>query len=82
MCFLTVATAVRYAQVHESASVYHFVVRTDEEGLSRIRGELAEADLRGFEDAKVADGLYRISVRCSKEKTSLLWSILGGRPGR
>lgn len=79
MCLLTLATALRYHQVSESGRVYHFVVRTDEDGLSRIRKGLADADIQGVGEDEVDSGLYRITVRCNKEKLSLLWSIFGGR---
>lgn len=82
MCLLTVATAVRYAQVSEENKVYHFVVRTDEDGLSRIMNSLTVADIRGVEKAEIDDGLYRISVRCSKDKLGVLWPIFGGRSGK
>ena len=82
MCILTVATVARYSQLAEtrkSGQEYNFLVRTDEDGVMKIRSDLAEADLHRVEDSEIEDGLYRITVRCPPEKARSMWSVMAGR---
>lgn len=82
MCILTVATVARYAQMAEirrSGQEYNFLVRTDENGVMKIRSDLAEADLHKVQESEIEDGLYRITVRCPPDKARSMWSVMAGR---
>jgi len=57
---------------------YNFVVRTDDEGVVKIRSDLAVADLHGVRQSQIEDGLYRITVRCPPEKIGAMWSVMSG----
>jgi hypothetical protein len=76
MCLLTVATAAMYSEARRSGKEYNFVVRTDSEGVSKIRSHLADADFHRVEEAEIEDGLYRITVRCPSDKVGTMWSVM------
>lgn len=83
MCLLTVATAARYAQIVSLFGLeYNFVVQTNEEGLSRIKADLAAADLHSVQDSEIEDGVFRITVRCPPDKINLLSMILSRKSDR
>lgn len=82
MCILTVATVAKYAQLAEikrAGQEYNFLVRTDEEGVMKIRSDLAAADLHGVDENEIEDGLYRITVRCPPDKARSMWFVMSGR---
>lgn len=81
MCVLTMATAVSYTRIvhlRRAGREYNFVVRTDDEGVVKIRSDLAVADLHGVRQSQIEDGLYRITVRCPPEKIGAMWSVMSG----
>lgn len=85
MCFLTLATAARYRQVAEarrSAPEYNFLIKTDADGVTKIRSYLAEENLHAVRGQEVGDGLYRITVRCPSSKVATMWSIMSDISGR
>ena len=57
---------------------YNFIVRTDGEGVVKIRSDLAFADLNSVEQSEIEDGLYRIIVKCPPDKIGAMWSVMGG----
>ena len=81
MCALTIATAWRYASIMESnrgTEVYSFLVQTDSEGFSKIASGLEGSACREVEGEKVADGLYRLTVRCPPDKMDSVWVFIKG----
>ena len=79
MCLLTVATAVGYSRIADLRRLgqeYNFVVRTDSEGISEIRANLADNDFCRVEELEISEGLYRITVRCPADKVGAMWSVM------
>lgn len=79
MCALTLATAWRYASIVDEAKgprVYSFLLETDREGMSRIESGLEDSLCRGVEGEEVADGLYRLTLRCPPDKFETVWGVI------
>lgn len=81
MCSLTIATAWRYVAIAESnrgTKVYNFLVETDSEGFSKIASKLEDSVCRNVKGEEVADGLYRLTVRCPPDKIDSVWVFIKG----
>lgn len=76
MCLLTVATAAMYGHIANFGREYSFVVRTDEAGVSKMKSDLAGADLLDFEAGEVEDGIYRITVKCPRGKVGAMMRVM------
>lgn len=79
MCVATVVAAYRYGEIKNflrESREYTFVVKGDECEVGQMMSHLEDATFQRVDQERVAEGTYRLTVKCPPDKVNRISNML------